>query len=191
MNLGRLLAAGRSLVGARNGPGRYRVNNQITLPKFISPHNPFTTPAESATPSLGAPEPGIRVEAGPGARIKSRLGLARARLSGLAKLVTHWFQKGIQGLNPLSRSSKWPSLCDSRHCARPELTKKPLQPELSLDTVRVVHNDLSDADFEIVPNKTSVTGVSGKQASVRSERLAPVGKTWNRLTAKIFGVGQT
>ena len=31
-----------------------------------------------------------------------------------------------------------------------------VQPELSLDAVKVVHNDLSDADVEIVPVKSHV-----------------------------------
>jgi hypothetical protein len=43
MSLGRLLAAGKSLIGLSNGESRYRENKRVRLPKFISPKNPFAT----------------------------------------------------------------------------------------------------------------------------------------------------
>jgi len=52
-----------------------------------------------------------------------------------------------------------------------------------LDRVKVVHNDLSDADVEVVPIK-SRTAPEGEPA------LTPAngGDPWSRLGAKIFGI---
>ena len=42
--------------------------------------------------------------------------------------------------------------------AVPRSSKRPLQPELSLDQIKVVRNDLSDTDFEVVPTGTKLSG---------------------------------
>ena len=58
-----------------------------------------------------------------------------------------------------------------------------MQAELSLDRVKVVHNDLTDADVEIVPIKSRT--MPEPQAPI----LPPAnqGDSWSRLSAKIFG----
>jgi hypothetical protein len=64
---------------------------------------------------------------------------------------------------------------------------RPMQAELSLDRVKVVHNDLSDADVEIVPMKSRPVPALAEPA------LTPAngGDSWSRLSAKIFGVKAT
>lgn len=57
----------------------------------------------------------------------------------------------------------------------------PLQTELSLDSVKVVHNDLSDVDVEVVPIK-SRTGAA--------ELPAPK-KAWEFVGERLFGVEAT
>ena len=56
-----------------------------------------------------------------------------------------------------------------------------MQSELSLDSVKVVHNDLSDAEVEVVPMK------SRPGAPV----LQPAVKTWEVLGERIFGTNAT
>ncbi len=49
MNLGKLLAAGKSIIGGR-GEIAYRISDRGYLPKFISPKNPFA-PAVKVEPA--------------------------------------------------------------------------------------------------------------------------------------------
>jgi hypothetical protein len=57
----------------------------------------------------------------------------------------------------------------------------PTQTELSLDTVRVIHNDLSDVDVEVVPIKSRPTV---------PELPAPK-KSWEFVGERLFGVEAT
>jgi len=61
-------------------------------------------------------------------------------------------------------------------------TGSPVQSELSLDEVKVVRNDLSDADVEIVPAKPA-----------RRADLAPPPEenAWSRLATRIFVRAET
>jgi len=52
------------------------------------------------------------------------------------------------------------------------------QTELSLDSVKVVHNDLSDVDVEVVPMKS--------RSNV--PELQPAKKSWEFLGERLFGV---
>lgn len=67
----------------------------------------------------------------------------------------------------------------ARSAFKPTLgvTSVQVQGELSLDGVKVVRNDLSDADLEIVPAKPA-----------RRADLAPLPEVnaWQRLTTRIF-----
>jgi hypothetical protein len=80
-------------------------------------------------------------------------------------------------INPLS-------LWRSFHPSAPKKTQRPLQAELSLDRVKVVHNDLTDADVEVVPIKSRTA------SEVGAPILPPArpGDSLSRLSAKIFGV---
>ena len=64
-----------------------------------------------------------------------------------------------------------------------------VQGELSLDRVKVVRNDLSDSDLEIVPaKKPSPAPVPAPElaATVSSSPRA-----WERMTSRLFGAGKT
>ena len=54
-----------------------------------------------------------------------------------------------------------------------------------MDAVRVVRNDLSETDVEIVQ-----PAASKPVMALTVEKLEPVGAAWNRLTAKFLGVDQ-
>ncbi len=55
-----------------------------------------------------------------------------------------------------------------------------VQPEFSLDAVKVVHNDLADADVEIVPVKSHAV------ASPEAPILPPARKSWDFLGERLM-----
>jgi hypothetical protein len=185
MSLGRLLAAGKSLVGLSGGVGRYRVNKHARLPKFIAMKNPFAPGAVSAEspatkPLSGqpaAPKPAVaRADASEAGKEFFRTSL-RARAVG-------WLGEWRQKLNPVSRP---PSLSGPVKSAMSHVAPTVRQGELSLDAVQVVRNDLSDTDFEVV--RRTAKPVSPVMA-MTAEQLEPMGAAWNRLTTRFFGADQ-
>jgi hypothetical protein len=66
-----------------------------------------------------------------------------------------------------------------------------VQGELSLDKIKVVRNDLSDADLEVVPARRPVVlarGVPGLQAEARGGAAE---SAWERVTTRVLGAGQS
>ena len=113
MNLGKLLAAGKSIFGGR-GEISYRENKRVYVPKFGDTKSPFAP----VTPAATSPAPSVRPPAAPASR--------------LTTLTTR--------LNPFR--------------AAPPVeapVRQVFQPELSLSALKVIHNDLADADIEVVP----------------------------------------
>ena len=170
MNLGKLLAAGKSIMGGRREIS-YRVSDHVYLPKFISAKNPFA-PTSKAEPSPQAIATPAKKEAVPEGK--------KAKKLPTFSVIRRLPRSSIRKFNPLLF---W------RH-ATPKAQQKlqgPMQVELSLDRVKVVHNDLSDADVEIVPIK-SRTAPAELEAAEPAFTSANGEDSWGRLGAKIFGV---
>jgi hypothetical protein len=153
MNFGKLLAAGKCWVNGR-AEISYRVNKQIYLPKFESAKNPFAhlpkEPTENAIPA------------------KKEIAAVKAQklptVSATPKPQTNWATK----LNPISILR--PAPFETKN-------ERPIvQSELSLDTVKVVHNDLTDADVEIVPMKSRPAPPD----------LQPARKSWEILGERLL-----
>jgi hypothetical protein len=94
----------------------------------------------------------------------------------------------IQKLNPLSFLAAVKLAPKPAHTAFP---KAPVQGVLSLDKVKVVRNDLSDADLEVVPVKSSVARQGGERTLAAVSTGKPAGTPWEQWTARIFGARQT
>jgi hypothetical protein len=158
MNLGKLLFAGNSVVNGR-ATISYRENKQIALPKFISPKNPI---APSQTPAGAAPVPPGK-DAAPATAAASK----PPPSSEAPRSLTAWTSK----LNP---ASLWggPAPVEQKNLSA-------VQSELSLDTVKVVHNDLSDADVEVVPIKS-------RPAASEAPAQSPVRKSWQILGERLL-----
>jgi len=158
MKLGKLLFAGNSVVNGCETIS-YRQNKQVALPKFVSPKNPFTPskkPAETASVPAQreiAPASAAARTAGP--------------ISGSAKSLAAWTSK----LNP---SSLWAGAVPTEQKSLPAV-----QAELSLDAVKVVHNDLSDADVEVVPIKS-------RPAAAEIPDLSPAKKSWEIIGERLL-----
>jgi hypothetical protein len=166
MNLGKLLATGRSIIGGREEVA-YRISNRGYLPKFISPKNPFAPAVET--------EPAPPVEATPVKKGTASDGAKTQKLPALPKT----------GPRERSPAGKWNPLSFWRgwRPTTPQKPQPPMQAELSLDRVKVVHNDLTDADVEVVPIKSRTA--SEPEAPILPP--AQAGDSWSRLSAKIFG----
>ena len=147
MKLGKLLAAGKSIING-NGSIEYRTNKQVALPKFSVPKHPLVHSSKPSSGGDGAPRP-----AAPPAAADS-------------KPAATWSSR----FNPVSawRGARTPE---------PEPARPQVQAELSLDTVKVVHNDLSDADVEVVPIKSR---------PMPAPDLPPARKPWEILGERLM-----
>jgi hypothetical protein len=152
MSFGKLLAAGRSIMNGRASVA-YRENKRVYLPKFepLKHLPPKPAPVPGNLPS-GAPVK-LAVVA-PGA------GRPGARGDG-------WSAR----LNPMERLREAMS--------GPVRPVTAVQTELRLDSVKVLHNDLSDAEVEVVPLKSR---------PVRPDRSAEPepASAWNELGTGLF-----
>ena len=151
MNLGKLLGAGKTFFGGGSLVA-YRPNKRVYLPKFNAEKNPFT--AKPAEPAPAAKPEAKNVSVPVAAKRQPRSPLAVAKSAGAG-----WTAK----LNPFrAPEPAWP-------------LPQAVQPELSLDAVKVVHNDLADAVIEIVPVKSRVA------APAETPLLSPARHSWEFL----------
>jgi len=88
-------------------------------------------------------------------------------------------------LNPVS----WRTRAKGGARALPFTDKAMVQGELSLDRVKVVRNDLSDSDLEIVPAKKPSQVPLPAPALATAEK-SPEG-AWGRMTGRLFGAGKS
>jgi hypothetical protein len=169
MNLGKLLGAGKSFVSGHNAAA-YRADKRVYLPQFVSPKNPFANSSMTATQSE-LPKPSAEGSiAAPVKKITpSWIKTQKIPVTvsqGTAARATTWVSK----LNPISIFRVAPPFADKN--------VTPVQVELSLEKVKVVHNDLSDAEVEIVPMKS-------RPARAPAD-LPPAKKSWEVLGERIM-----
>ena len=165
MNLGKLLVAGKSIINGR-AEISYRANRHVYLPKFGLAQNPFKSPSET--------EPARPVAETIATPIHNAVSPVAAKTQKLPALApkpvraTSWTSK----LNPISMLRGPVPAAQN--------TPAPVQSELSLDSVKVVQNDLSDADVEVVPIKSRTA----------SEPVVPVlpppTRPWEFLAERMF-----
>ena len=76
---------------------------------------------------------------------------------------------------------------------KPRPARAAVQGELSLEKVKVVRNDLNDADVELLPARSTVTVSASSAISPVVTKTEPkaVSTTWNRLTSRLLGAGQS
>ena len=165
MNLGKLLVAGKSIINGRADVS-YRANKHVYLPKFGLVQNPFKSP-----PEMEPASPAAETIAAPIPKVDTPVAAKTQKLPALAPgpvRATNWASK----LNPISM---WRGPAPAAQNAQ-----NPVQSELSLDSVKVVHNDLSDADVEVVPIKSRTVS----EATVPV--LPPPTKPWEFLAERMF-----
>ncbi len=157
MNIGKLLAVGKSIVNGR-AEIAYRADKQFYLPKF-GQKNPFNKAPAEAPPAPEKKEPVASqqkaMESGPAINGKS---VGSIESNALRPGQVRFIQNAPPGNG-----------AELRHATSPTI-----QPELSLDAVKVVNNDLSDADVEVVPLKS------------RAAELSPRKKSWEILGERLL-----
>jgi hypothetical protein len=155
MNLGKLLGLGKSFF-AGGQSAAYRLNKRVYLPKFNAEKNPFTPKAPIADLADAPAAPKVEKQVSVPVAVRTQTIL----VPSVAKPARPgWTAK----LNPF-------------RAPEPVAPKQPVavQPELSLDTVKVVHNDLADADVEVVP-------VKSRAVEPAAPVLPPARQAWEYL----------
>jgi hypothetical protein len=155
MNLGKLLGAGKSFVSGGKAP-MYREDKGVYLPKFVSPKNPFgpAAPAELPQPPAETP-PWAKTQKMP-------------VISASPKSLAAWTTK----LNPMTVLRGSP--------AQAQDLGRPMQAELSLEKIKVVHNDLTDADVDVIPIKSR----PAREPAIAD--LPPAKKSWEILGERLL-----
>ena len=158
MNLGKLLGAGKSFFNGGGGVA-YRENRRACLPKFNVGKNPFTPKPAEPAPARAPETAGVRA---PAAAKERTIPVSDAPHPARATptRATSWKDK----LNPFRTPPP----------ARPA-SANAVQAELSLEAVKVIHNDLADADIEVVPVKSRTA------AQPEAPVLPPARKAWEFL----------
>jgi hypothetical protein len=193
MKLGKLLAAGKSIMNVR-AEVSYRASKQVYLPKFGSVKNPFkneTTAApaeEAATLNSAIVSPAPRPTRAENLETPAAMPLDNVAVNVAAiaqelpplpavgeKKKNHWADK----LNPAAIFRRVPGKGELKPLDGQKTTAT--QTELSLDAVKVVHNDLTDAEVEVVPIKSRSTPAEAQPAKA----------SWEALGEQLFGVKAT
>jgi len=76
----------------------------------------------------------------------------------------------------------------SRKASKPAISrfsKPPVQGELSLDRVKVVRNDLSDADLEVIPARSKLAS-----AAPAAEKASNPEETWGQAITQLLPAGK-
>jgi len=208
MSLLRLLTTGKSLVGVKGDESRYQLTSQRLLPRFGSARNPFNSKGNSVPVRAEARLPGDGGEngaAGAGRSVRIASGGAVTAVPGgandqtvsacakgcgrtqalwrmTAALFSGWRTR-LTGLLKRPRS-------EAAKPVIPRFTKQPVQGELSLDKIRVVRNDLSDVDLEVVPAPRPAVPAGAAPVLPAGERSGVGGGTWEQA-ARSLGAGKT
>ena len=174
MSLIRFLSFGsRGLTKGAPPMGRYRLPNGSVIPNFGAGKNPFTSsvlsPQKDSSPAAGATARAASTQAAPpspapspGAlRTLAAEALVRAWLVlrvAVSRLRSVWVQcvQCGRGL-PARLKTRLPGRggrIPFASSVSPQAAR-PVQGELTLENVRVVRNDLTDTDYEVVCSETT------------------------------------
>ena len=162
MDLGKLLGAGKTFFGG-SGNIAYREDKKFHLPKFNADKNPFAPkPAEPAP----TPAPEVKKDSAPVFAKTQKIPVFAAQQPkpAMPTRAVSWKDK----LNPFRAPEP----------VRPAVPGA-VQVELSLEAVKVVHNDLADADIEIVPVKSRTA------ATPEAPMLPPARSAWEFLGERL------
>jgi hypothetical protein len=195
MSLLKLLSVGRSFAGAGPEPGRYKMLPHYRLPQFGASKSDEPSGVDVAAARQAKP---VRLDS----ETFLRRFLKRVRGGrGEAREISIFRPRGNGEWQILQRAARASEKGKPRFGAL--FSRAPERPaeqrmeqiELGLDQVRVVRNDLSEADLQVVPRPRRPS----ERTQKRDLPPAPVqvGNTeagsrmiWNRMTARLFVAGR-
>ncbi|MBI1842831.1 MAG: hypothetical protein HYR88_18485 [Verrucomicrobia bacterium] len=172
MSLMKMLTMARSLRSGRDKDVRFEIAQESLVPNFArggpSPASIVEEPKDSrggrtsSVPSAaaGAPKPQGELS----------LGGASTRTSGImSRLAAGRWHLGGGAAKPVLRA-------DSKG-------------QLSLQLVKVVRNDLSDSDLEVVPSRKPAAPPSAAASEPVEESLEPEASRWSRFATRFLRPG--
>lgn len=208
MSLIRFLSFGsRSLTKGAPPMGRYRLPDGRLIPEFGSgknPFNPTSVPSQAKTsPATGVTAKAASTQAAQSSPIpfqtatRSNAGQGIAKVRDVVRRV--WEQVGLLGRQMFQSMKRLPARVIARlpfrradvavpsSSVRPE--SGPVQGELSLENVRVVRNDLTDTDYEVVSAETSTASPvkrAPRTVPLSPRPLVPESRSLGRLADRLF-----
>lgn len=190
MSLVRLLTAGKSLIGLKESENRYRLTSQRLLPKFESKKNPFGAGAPGQAEAAPDQSPQAQPAVAPDVQRDSDAPVNAApsgvseperlpETGGLWSRSASWCAARLRSLFVFRRALSAPA------SAQRQQSKRLFQAELLLQSVKVMRNDLSDSDVEIVTCKKSAAPKMKTAAAETQSQSAP--GAWNKVAGTLFG----
>ena len=165
MTLTRLLAAGRSIVGIRKGPGPYRMSRRCKQRPFRS-NSLWPLPLQASRCAHWSVQH----------RCLERLSILNS------SFLAQWRERLVRKLIHGGSSGIWRRSWRAGHDT---VGGGHVQPELPLASLKVVRNDLKDSDGESKTARRPNTLNSGATRLTNSPRT-PSGIVWNRLSAPLL-----
>jgi len=203
MRLMKLLSVSTTFVGGQNQAGRYKMAGQGMLPKFAPVGRPIS-PARKKGKAEEAPWSPVHATLQT-ATAASQVGSARAVLvldppreeappdsRHASSVVTAAVSEPASAVcvDAIRASTNWFRWHKNLFTSRPAEAirpQPPVQTELSLDAVKPVRNDLSDADLEVVAGQLEKRPAGPhKPAGARTLKAELTGLGWSRLAARLF-----
>ena len=203
MNFGKLLGVGKCFFGS-DPTAAYRLNKRVCLPKFNDGKNPFVAKSggaaavvtmigdstENMPPAPKTPSADSDVAKSSGLTIAQAVAIAQKAkvqktqppyaFKPMPKAPVPVPAAQVAAKMPVAQPAAKPAKAGWTTRLNPFRPPEPVAPpvaeqtELSLDTVKVVHNDLADADVEIVPVKSHTEQPAAPV-------LAPARQAWEYL----------
>jgi hypothetical protein len=184
MNLGKLLGLGKSFFGG-NREASYQVNRRACLPKFNEGRNPFAAKTAAGTATVAAAEavkaapPSPPLVIPPPAPIKTILPNMQNKVLVVGRpekaAAVPQGKAAAPGAAKPGRLGWTTRLNPFRAPAQETSAPGAVQAEFSLNAVKVIHNDLADADVEVVPVK------SRAPATAAAPVLPPARQAWEYM----------
>ena len=210
MSLGKLLTTGKSLVGLNQANSRYHLQKGA-LPKFVSAKNPFAAKTPPPPAELEPQLPKLAADQAPVVETNNQT----QRLSALGALIVDREASVVASkISPPAEKQKVAAPVDSwlkkinpmvwfgnrkevlPRPVAPRFSKSyvPVQGELSLENIKVMRNDLSEADVEVVTAKARapkvVTAPAAPQAGAAAmaiPELPPATRAWEFIGEHLMG----
>jgi hypothetical protein len=190
MGLMQLLTVGRSLGKIADEPSRYKMTQQSLLPRFGSVKAP-----EERAPGVGwvgnnqvIAKTGLK-QSSPGYAAAAN---DRKNMNAVQSKPQEVTVPKTATPRPAFPLGRW-TLFKNPFSKAPKLkvAVAAVQAEMSLDMVKPVRNDLSDADLELVPStKHQPEKVTAVMTQLKPVQVAPEGAAWGRIKTQFFGAGK-
>ncbi len=185
MGLSKLLAVSRSVRSLTEQPARYKMTQQNLLPTFGGAKGTEAQVVDEVSPAPEAPPKPATAHSPPTPAAAGPAGAGRSE-AGPDRVAA--YLEATQKLRPFG-GGRWFKNPFARTAARKQ-EHRPVQTELSLDSVRPVRNDLSDSDVESGQASGQADGPPGiPMAPKVVPVLAPAAPAglWQRLKGRLFG----